>query len=103
MEILLTPPVAFPIYILLVALLAAAGRWLAGAGRPSRMKSTTYSSGETPPVSAASPGYKSFFRIALFFAIIHLGILVLGTGGLTPLAGVYLVGLLVVLVALILG
>jgi len=103
MDILLTPPVAFPIYILLVALLAAAGRGLAGASRPSGMQSTTYSSGETPPESVASPGYKPFFRVALFFAIVHLGILVLGTSSLTPLTGVYLLGLLVVLLALTLG
>jgi NADH:ubiquinone oxidoreductase subunit 3 (subunit A) len=103
MDVLLSPPIAFPIYLLLVALLAAAGRKLAAASRPSRLKSTTYSSGETPPETTAAPGYKSFFRIALFFAIIHLGILVLGTSGLTPLTGVYLAGLLIVLVALILG
>jgi NADH:ubiquinone oxidoreductase subunit 3 (subunit A) len=103
MDIILSPPVAFPIYILLVAALVAVGRWLAGASRPTGLKSSTYSSGETAPMSAASPGYKPFFRIALFFAIIHLGILVLGTSGLTPLTGVYLVGLMGVLLALLLG
>jgi NADH:ubiquinone oxidoreductase subunit 3 (subunit A) len=103
MDILLSPPLAFPIYIILVSVLAAAGRHMAGASRPSRMKSTTYSSGETPPEYLATPGYQSFFRIALFFAIIHLGILVIGTSQLTPLTGVYLVGLLGVLLALILG
>ena len=41
--------------------------------------------------------------IALFFAILHLSVLVLGSGGLTPITGVYLVGVIMALLALILG
>ena len=41
--------------------------------------------------------------IALFFAVLHLGVLVLGTGDLSGMSGVYLVGLMVALLALILG
>ena len=51
----------------------------------------------------AAPGYKPFFVIALFFAILHLGVLMLGSSSLSPIAGIYLAGLLLTLLALILG
>ncbi len=41
--------------------------------------------------------------VALFFAVLHLGVLVLGSGPLTPVMGAYLIGLILALVALILG
>jgi hypothetical protein len=51
----------------------------------------------------AAPGYRPFFTYALFFAILHLGVLMLGSGGLTALSGIYMVGLILALVALMLG
>jgi hypothetical protein len=41
--------------------------------------------------------------IALFFAVLHLGVLMLGSSSLTPISILYLVGLMLALVALILG
>ncbi len=102
-EILLIPPVTILLYVALVTLLTRAGRMLAGPGQASALKSSTYSSGEAGPTSAAVPGYRQFFLIALFFAILHLGVLILGSGGLTIITGIYLVGLILVLVTLILG
>jgi NADH:ubiquinone oxidoreductase subunit 3 (subunit A) len=102
-NILLSPAVAFIIYFGLVGVLVLAGRALAGAPHPTALKSSTYSSGETPPEGLAAPGYRPFFVVALFFAILHLGVLTLASGGLTPIAAVYLGGLLLALVALILG
>ena len=49
------------------------------------------------------PGYRPFFLVALFFAILHLSVLVLGSGGFTIITGAYLVGIILALVALILG
>jgi NADH:ubiquinone oxidoreductase subunit 3 (subunit A) len=100
---LLAPPIAFLIYLALVGILSGVGRVLAGPTQASALKSSTYSSGEAPPTYVAAPGYRPFFKVALFFAILHLGVLMLGSSGLTPVAGVYLVGLLVALVALIRG
>ncbi len=67
------------------------------------MKNSMYGSGEAAPSGAAAPGYRPFFLIAFFFAILHLGVLVVGSGGLTPITGLYLLGLVVTLVALMLG
>jgi hypothetical protein len=41
--------------------------------------------------------------VALFFAILHLGVLVLGSNDLSMTAIVYLIGLMLALLALILG
>ncbi len=104
MQILLIPPIAFLAYLLLVWLLSLFGKRLAGySAAASPLKVSTYSSGEAPPTRLAAPGYRPFFVVALFFAVLHLGILVLSTGGFTPVIAIYLVGLLLALLALILG
>lgn len=100
---LLIPPVAFFVYLALVAILDKAGHWMAGPGKPSSAKSSLYAGGEAMPRTSAAPGYRPFFVIALFFAILHLGVLMLGSGGLNWTSGLYLAGLLVSLIALILG
>ncbi len=103
MDILLSPPVAFLIYVPLVLLIFLLGRALAGREHPDTVKSSVYNSGEEAPHSTAAPGYRPFFLIAFFFAILHLGVLVLGSGGFTLASGAYMVGLALALVALILG
>ncbi len=46
MDFVLSPPVAFVVYILLVGLLYGFGRMLAPAGRRSMTKSSIYAGGE---------------------------------------------------------
>jgi NADH:ubiquinone oxidoreductase subunit 3 (subunit A) len=104
MNLLLTPPVAFLLYIPLVLVISWLGRRLAGPQQSNPVKTSVYGSGERPPTAAAAPGYKPFFLIAFFFAILHLGMLVLGTANLSwgsPV--IYLIGLLLALAALVLG
>ena len=103
MNMLLTPPLAFLIYIPLILLIIWFGRLLAGPGRSDPSKRSLYSSGEEAPLFTAAPGYKPFFLVALFFAILHLGMLVLGLASQSMVSVVYLVGLGVGLLALILG
>jgi hypothetical protein len=45
MQVILTPPVAFILYIALVVILFGVGRVLAGKGKPSEEKSSIYASG----------------------------------------------------------
>ena len=54
------------------------------------------------PIPAA-PGYRQFFVIALFFAVLHLGVIMVGSSDLSSVTIVYLLGLILALVALILG
>ncbi len=103
MEILLTPPVAFLIYIPLVLIIFFIGRGLAGKTKETPLKSTIYGSGEEAPTSMAAPGYRPFFLIAFFFAVLHLGVLVLATGPVDKLMLPYLFGIGLALVALLLG
>jgi NADH:ubiquinone oxidoreductase subunit 3 (subunit A) len=103
MEILTTPPISFLLYLLLVLLLLLLGKKLAGKEHPTAEKSSLYGSGEEAPTSFASPGYRPFFLIAFFFAILHLGVLVIGSGSISPKLVPYILGLILALVALILG
>lgn len=103
MDFLLSPPVAFLIYIPLVLAIAGLGQRLAGPGTPSEIKESPYTGGEEPTADRGVPGYRPFFLIALFFAVLHLGTLVLGTGDFTPRILPYLFGLLLALVVLMLG
>ena len=72
-------------------------------GKTSHLKTSTYASGEEHDTTSAAPGYRPFFVAALFFAVLHLGVLMLGTSGLAPVSLVYLGGLMLALLALILG
>jgi len=103
MEVLLYPPMAFVIYLMLVGILAGVGRALAVPSQVNAAKSGTYASGEAGEVTQAAPGYRQFFVVALFFAVLHLGMLLVGSSGLTWVTGAYLIGLILALVALILG
>lgn len=102
-NILLYPAIAFVVYLLLAALLNWLGQSFAGTFPQSNLKRSIYSSGEISPGSSAISGYRQFFVIALFFAILHLGSLVIGNSGLSWTAGLYLGGLVLALVALMLG
>ena len=83
MEFVLTPPVALLAYIGLVALLYGFGRLLAPVARRRGAQSSLYAGGEVAATGKAAPGYRRFFIVALFFAVLHLGALVLATAGLT--------------------
>ncbi len=102
-NLILTPPIAFGIYGLLVGILYLAGRAIAMRGKASTSKTSGYASGEKVDPEPAAPGYRPFFVVALFFAILHLGVLMLGTGRLEPSTIVYIGGLMLALLALILG
>ena len=103
MNLLLSPPLAFLAYIPVALVLLGIGRMLAGPANPNAAKTSVYGSGEASPTFAAAPGYQPFFLIALFFAVVHLAMLVLGVGSLPVPAAIYLAGLFIALVALILG
>lgn len=104
MTILFSPPIAFLIYIGLVAILVVAGRLLAGQSSVST-NTDLYSSGELSPADddKSVPGYRPFFVIALFFAVLHLGVVVLATSGFSSVSVLYLMGLMMVLIILIIG
>ena len=103
MDILLSPPVAILLYIFLVTIISLVGRSMAATGKAGYMKRSIYGSGEKAQTQLAAPGYRPFFLVAFFFAILHLGMLVLGSGSWELISPIYVLGLLLALVALILG
>jgi NADH:ubiquinone oxidoreductase subunit 3 (subunit A) len=103
MPSLLSPPLAFVVYLGLVGVLLGLGRLLAGGRRPSGRAATIFASGEAPPRTRSAPGYQPFFGAALYFALLHVGVLIAGTGALAPVGLVYIAGLLVVLIVVLLG
>ena len=102
-NILLSPLIAFLIYCLVASIFSGLGRIFSAQGRSSEFKTATYASGEENDPIPAAPGYRQFFVVALFFAVLHLGVLMVGSSDLSPVAGIYLLGLILALVALILG
>ena len=100
---LLTPLIAFLIYFLVVSIFSGLGRLFSAKGRKSQFKSEPYASGEDYDPIPAAPGYRQFFVIALFFAVLHLGVIMVGSSDLSSVTVVYLLGLMLALVALILG
>lgn len=104
MGILFSPPIAFMIYVLLVGILLLIGKSLAGSPTEG-VDSHLYASGEAAPASddRSVPGYQPFFVVALFFAILHLGVVVLATSDMSLMSIVYLLGLFLILVTLIVG
>lgn len=102
-EFLLTPLIAFLIYALAGSALSGLGRLFSAKGRESQFKSEAYASGEDHDPLPAAPGYRQFFVIALFFAVLHLGVIMVGSSDLSNVTIVYLLGLILALIALILG
>ena len=102
-NIFFAPVIAFFIYFAVVAAASGLGRLFSARGRDAEFKSATYASGEANDPGLAAPGYRQFFVIALFFAVLHLGVLMIGSSGLSTAAIPYLLGLILILVALVLG
>jgi NADH:ubiquinone oxidoreductase subunit 3 (subunit A) len=103
MEIILTPPIAFLIYVPFVILLLLFGKGMAGKSDKSALRDSVYASGEEASTTPAAPGYKPFFLIAFFFAILHMSMLIIGSGTFSLQTVPYLLGVMVSLIALLLG
>ena len=102
-NILLSPLVAFLLYLVVIFIVSGLGKLFSAKGHNAEFKTATYASGEESDPLPAAPGYRQFFVVALFFAILHLGVLMIGSSGLSAVAVPYLLGLILVLIALILG
>lgn len=102
-SILLTPPVAMGIFLLLAYGLYRLGGWLAPDASSHHQvdvhpdKHMTYTGGEElPSPSRHHIGYRAFYRLALLFVLLHVAALVLSTLPSDPasdrLAILYLIG-----------
>jgi NADH-quinone oxidoreductase subunit A len=77
--ILLSPPVAFLVFLAAAFLLYALGRAMAPRLTKVGGKLATYACGENIPGVKVQFGYRLFFFIALFFTMMHVAVLVVAT------------------------
>lgn len=105
-KILLFPPVAFTVFLLVGFLLMFFGSLLAGKANNTAAngKRTQYACGENIPAVKLQPDYAVFFPFALFFTIIHVTALILATlpvGNIALLGIIYMAGVAISLYALV--
>ena len=104
LEFLISPPVAFIVFLIIGFLLYALGSRLAPKLKKEGGKLTTYACGEDLPGVKLQFGYRLFFFIALFFTMMHVAALVIATlpGGKIVFFGIiYLVMIFFSIMALI--
>ncbi len=92
--ILLSPPLAFLIFLTAALGLYALGRGMAPKLTKAGGKLATYACGENIPGTKVQFGYRLFFFIALFFTMMHVAVLVIATvpsGKIVFFALIYLV------------
>src|SRR5512143_1962589 len=79
LNFLLSPPVAFFVFLLVAVLLYALGGRMAPKLTKVGGKLATYACGEDIPGVKIQFGYRLFFFVALFFTIMHVATLVIAT------------------------
>jgi NADH-quinone oxidoreductase subunit A len=104
LDFLISPPVAFLIFLIIGFLVYALGSRLAPKLKKEGGKLATYACGEDLPGVKLQFGYRLFFFIALFFTMMHVAALVIATipGGKIVFFGIiYLVMIFLSIMALI--
>lgn len=102
--ILLSPPVAFLVFLAAALGLYALGRGMAPKLTKAGGKLTTYACGEDIPGVKIQFGYRLFFFVALFFTMMHVAALVIATvpaGKIVFFALFYLVMIFLSVMALV--
>jgi NADH-quinone oxidoreductase subunit A len=104
LEFLLSPPVAFLLFLGISALLYLLGKRLAPKLTKVGGKLTTYACGEDIPGTKVQFGYRLFFFVALFFTIMHVATLMIATvpsGKVVLFAVLYLLVIFLAIMALV--
>jgi len=78
-QILLSPPVALVIFLLLGLVLSRAVASYAATGEDDARKLEAYACGQRELNHAVSPDYSQFFPYAFFFTVMHVLVLVVAT------------------------
>jgi NADH:ubiquinone oxidoreductase subunit 3 (subunit A) len=77
--ILLTPPLAFLILLLVAALELWSFRALTARGKESKGKTKPYACGEDIDHHRLQPDYYQFFSVAFCFTILHVAAMIIAT------------------------
>jgi len=103
-EFLISPPVAFVLFLALAWLVYLVGKRMAPKLNRAGGKLTTYACGEDIPGAKVQFGYRLFFFIALFFTIMHVAALMIATvpaGKIVWFAVLYLAVIFLAIMALV--
>ena len=103
-EILLSPPVAFVIFLGAAFLLYGLGKAMGPKLTKVGGKLETYACGENIPGVKVQFGYRLFFFVALFFTIMHVAALMIATvptGKIVLFAVLYLAVIFLSIMALV--
>lgn len=84
-NLLLSPPVAFLIFLAVSGGIYLLGRWMGEKANPAPGKSEPYACGEDFIADKFTFGYRRFYIAAIFFTIMHVATLTVATvpGGVT--------------------
>jgi NADH:ubiquinone oxidoreductase subunit 3 (subunit A) len=101
-NILLSPPVAFIIFLALALLISQLTAFISAKGKVISGKNKAYACGEDVSQNRARPEYGQFFHIAYFFTIMHVIALMVATdpAGLSLLVIIYLAAAMLALLIL---
>ena len=78
-KILLSPPVAFAILLIVSILFSYISKYVAAKGTVSAGKEEAYACGEDVELHKVQPDYSQFFPFAFFFTIMHVVVLIVAT------------------------
>lgn len=79
LALLLVPPLAFLILLLVSLGISGVSRLFAAKGTPYAGKERAYACGQNIDVNRVQPDYQEFFPIAFFFTIMHVAALIIAT------------------------
>ena len=96
-QLILAPPIAFIIFLIVVYLIYKGGGVLALRKKVEGKKLDTYACGEDIPSGKVQHAYQ-FFRIAFFFTILHVAALVIAT---VPSGSAALLGIIYLVIAIV--
>src|SRR5665647_1216141 len=90
--VLLAPPIAFLIFLVLSLSISLTGKIIAAKGVDSPGKTKSYACGEDMPENQGQPEYSQFFKFAFFFTLMHVVVLIVATdpAGISLMSGLYL-------------
>lgn len=95
--LLLAPPLAFIVMLLLSMGISGMSSLFAAKGTPYAGKERAYACGQNVDVNKIQPDYAEFFPIAFFFTIMHVAALIIATAP----AGEWVPAVLFIAVALL--
>jgi NADH:ubiquinone oxidoreductase subunit 3 (subunit A) len=99
MKILLSPPIAFMVFIGVGLLFYVLGRAMAPRTNMTEAKGTPYACGEDAPMQKAQVSYRLFFSLAIFFTVMHVAALVVATLPTGPIAWLGIVYLVIIMLS----